>query len=220
MHNGPVADPRRQQAAAAAAYDKTGRVVGPDATVAGGGGRVSDSSAGSGGVSHSVKTNISVNNSELSKPGSKAAASVNLKGSPKLGTKFNHPQQGPGGPLQNGDSVGVGRGGVRPNQRGGGRGQPRHVGGTPSPQRPSGGGGGAPTYQRPPGIQTLQVPGGLQGGRPALAHAARRGNNVAASKRTRFALQVTQWCIRAIRPKKVRSFIEDYKTSLVNHIYI
>ena len=202
MHNGPVADPRRQQAAAAAAYDKTGRVVGPDATVAGGGGRVADSSAASGGVSHSVKTNISVNNSELSKPGSKAAASVNLKGSPKLGTKFNHPQQGPGGPLQNGDSVGVGRGGVRPNQRGGGRGQPRHVGGTPSPQRPSDGGGGAPTYQRPPGIQTLQVPGGLQGGRPALAHAARRGNNVAASKRTRFALQVTQWCIRAIRPKR------------------
>ena len=49
-----------------------------------------------------------------------------------------------------------------------------------------------PTYKRPPGIQTLQVPGGTQVGRPVVPTPARRGNNVAASKRTRFALQVNK----------------------------
>ena len=125
----------------------------------GGGGRDDD-------VSHSVKTNISVN----SDYGTKQSPP---KSSPKLGQKYGH--NGPSPPLHNG------------NQRTG-------HGGGPSSQRPTdsvNGGGGAPTYQRPPGIQTLQVPGGVQGGRPSLPPAQRRGNNIAASKRTRFALQVT-----------------------------
>ena len=49
-----------------------------------------------------------------------------------------------------------------------------------------------PTYQRPPGIQSLAVPpgGGIPPVRPPHSMPARRGNNVTASKRTRFALQV------------------------------
>jgi hypothetical protein len=47
-----------------------------------------------------------------------------------------------------------------------------------------------PTYQRPPGIQSLAVPGGIPGIRPPYSGPPRRGNTVTASKRTRFALQV------------------------------
>ena len=73
---------------------------------------------------------------------------------------------------------------------------PKLVGQPPTPVQNEPGsadckpGGGAPTYQRPPGIQTLQVPGGVQGGRPVHPSPSRRGTIVAASKRTRFALQV------------------------------
>ena len=50
-------------------------------------------------------------------------------------------------------------------------------------------------------LSSVQVPapaGSAPGGAPVVASAARRGTNVAVSKRTRFALQVLAWVCSAL----------------------
>jgi len=114
-----------------------------------------------------VKTNITLNSDY------KIKANTQQNLNYKFGSKHNNQ---PTGPIQNGTELAVSPYGSAVSPYGS------------ADQRSEG-----PTYQRPPGIQTLQVPGvpgGSQGGRPVVSTAARRGNNVAASKRTRFALQV------------------------------